>query len=600
MNNTIKNRCEININDTWNLADIFATDSEWQAEYESLLNDITKLESYKGKLNNAANLLEFLRLYDEFDVRLSKLYSYANCSADVDTTNGFYQDLRGKAIGLVADVNKVTSFYKNEILDLTEAEINSFFDEYDALLEYKTPILNIRRKKAHILSEKEEKILAAVGVLADSPDNIASVFRDADLVFPPVLDKDGNSHTLSNGTFVPLLESADRVLRKNTYDAYYKTLGGFKNTVAATLDAQFKTLKFYSEARGYKNTLSAALDSTRVPEEVYQNLIETVHNNLDKMYAYVNLRKKVLGVDILAMYDVYTPIVSDFDKEIPYFKAKQTVLDALSVLGQDYIEVLNTAFDNRWIDVYENKGKRSGAYCSSNARPHPYVLLNQKDNLESMFTIAHELGHAMHSYLSTKNQPVCTADYVIFVAEVASTVNEVLLMRYLLKKATDKKEKAYLLNHFLDQFKGTLFRQTMFAEFELKMGTLAESGATLTAEILSDEYLKLNKLYFGENMESDDNIALEWARIPHFFYNYYVFQYATGFSAAVKIADNILENGKEAAEQYKKFLSSGGSDAPVELLKIAGVNMNTPEPINTALELFGNTVKELEQLISDY
>lgn len=599
MNKAIKNRCEIDVQDTWNLADIFATDADWQAEYDLCLADLPKLQSYKGRLNSAENLLEFFRLFDTADVRISKLYSYANCSSDVDTTNGFYQDLRGKALALVADVNKATSFYKNEILDLDESEIESFFLTCAELSEYKTPIFNIRRKKEHILSEKEEKLLAAVGILADSPDNIAGVFRDADLTFPPVLDKDGNSHALSQGTFVPLLESADRVLRKNTYNTYYATLGGFKNTVAATLDAQFKTIKFYSDARGYKNTLSASLDATRVPETVYHNLIESVHKNLNKMYDYVSLRKKVLGVESLAMYDVYTPVVSDFDREIPYNEAKNTVLDALSVLGDDYTEVLNTAFNNRWIDVYENKGKRSGAYCSSNARPHPYVLLNQKDNLESMFTIAHELGHAMHSYLSTKNQPVCTADYVIFVAEVASTVNEVLLMRYLLKNATEKEEKAYLLNHFLDQFKGTLFRQTMFAEFELKMGNLVESGATLTADVLCEEYRKLNELYFGHDMQTDDNIALEWARIPHFFYNYYVFQYATGFSAAVKIADNILKNGAYAAEQYKKFLSSGGSDAPVELLKIAGVDMSTPEPIDTALQLFGDTVKELEKLISE-
>jgi len=391
--------------------------------------------------------------------------------------------------------------------------------------------------------------------------------------------------------------SDDRVLRKNTFDTYYKRMGEFRNTVAATLDSQFKQLMFFSTARGYESTIAASLDRTEVPVNVYLNLIEAVHNNLDKMYRYVALRKKMLGVDELHMFDVYTPIVADADAAITFEQAKETVLEALAVLGEDYTALLKEGFDNRWIDVYENVGKRGGAYSTGSGKPHPYVLLNHKDNLDSQFTLAHEMGHALHSYHSTKHQPTNTADYVIFVAEVASTCNEVLLMRHLLNKTTDKKQRAYLINHFLDQFKGTVYRQTMFAEFELAMGQLAESGQALTADVLSKKYHELNKLYFGPDMVSDEGIALEWTRIPHFFYNYYVFQYATGFSAAVAIANRILSEGAPAVADYKKFLSGGCSTDPISLLKIAGVDMSTPDPVNSALKLFGELVEELESLL---
>ena len=433
--------------------------------------------------------------------------------------------------------------------------------------------------------------------MAQSPDNIGSVFRNADLKFPEVEDKDGEKHQLTNGSFVPLLESSDRVLRKNAFDAYYGRLGEFKNTIASTLDAEFKQRRFFAAARKYPNTLAAALDETEVPQEVYLNLIEAVHANLDKMYRYVSLRKKILGVDELHMYDVYTPIVADAAEKISYAQAKETVLEALQVLGDDYVELLKEGFNNRWIDVYENEGKRGGAYSSGNSRPHPYVLLNHKDTLDSMFTLAHEMGHALHSYHSCKVQPVSTSEYVIFVAEVASTCNEVLLMRHLLAKTMDRKQRAYLINHFLDSFKGTVYRQTMFAEFELEIGRMAERGEALTADALSARYHELNKLYFGPDMVSDDGIALEWARIPHFFYNYYVFQYATGFSAAVAIANRILSEGESAVADYKKFLSSGGSSDPISLLKIAGVDMSTPDPVNSALQLFGELVDEMEKLV---
>ncbi len=593
----ILKRNEVPVENTWNLADMFESDDAWLAEYEALKEIPAKITEFRGKLGeSAADLLAYYRLEDEIELRLTPLYGYASCKGDEDTANGFYQDLRGKAMSTYVAVAGAASFATPEIMAIPDETIEKFFKDEPALETYRRPIERIRRRAAHVLSPECENILATAGEIADSPDNIGSILRNADMRFPSVTDKDGNELPLTDGTFVPLLESDDVDLRKQVFETYYGRLGEFKNTIAATLDAQFKQLRFFANARKYNSTLEASLDRTEVPVEVYHNLIEAVHGNLDKMYRYVALRKKLLGVDELHMYDVYTPIVADAASEISYESAKENVLEALAVLGDDYVDLLKEGFDNRWIDVYENEGKRGGAYSSGNSRPHPYVLLNHKDNLDSMFTLAHEMGHALHSYHSTANQPVCTSDYVIFVAEVASTCNEILLMRHLLGKTTDKKERAYLINHFLDQFKGTVYRQTMFAEFELAMGKMSESGQTLTADALSEKYHELNKLYFGPDMISDDGIALEWARIPHFFYNYYVFQYATGFSAAVAIANRILSEGKPAVDDYKKFLSGGCSTDPISLLKIAGVDMSTPEPVNSALKLFEELLSEMEEL----
>ncbi|MBQ8896667.1 MAG: oligoendopeptidase F [Clostridia bacterium] len=593
----ILKRSEVPVENTWNLADMFESDDAWLAEYEALKALPAKIVEFQGKLGESAkNLLDYFKLEDEIELRLTPLYGYASCKGDEDTANGFYQDLRGKAMSTYVAIAGAASFATPEIMAIPEETLESFFKSEPELETYRRPIYRIRRRAAHVLSPECEMILATAGEMADAPDNIGSILRNADMRFPSVVDGEGNEHQLTDGTFVPLLESSDVTLRKNTFEAYYGRLGEFKNTIAATLDGQFKQLRFFANARKYNSTLEASLDRTEVPVEVYHNLIKAVHENFDKMYRYVALRKKLLGVDELHMYDVYTPIVADAASEISYSEAKETVLEALQILGEDYIELLKEGFNNRWIDVYENEGKRGGAYSSGNSRPHPYVLLNHHDNLDSMFTLAHEMGHALHSYHSTKYQPICTSDYVIFVAEVASTCNEILLMRHLLAKTTDKKERAYLINHFLDQFKGTVYRQTMFAEFELAMGEMSESGQTLTADALSAKYHELNKLYFGPDMISDDGIALEWARIPHFFYNYYVFQYATGFSAACAIASRILEEGKPAVDDYKKFLSGGCSTDPISLLKIAGVDMSTPDPVNAALKLFGELITEMEEL----
>ena len=597
-NQSIPKRSEVPEEMTWNLKDMFESDQAWMAEYEAMKEFPAKIAAFQGTLaRSAQDLLAWFRLQDEIELRLSVLMGYASCKGDEDTGNSFYQDVRGKAMNVYVSIASAAAFATPEIMAIADETLDQFYAQQPELETYRRSLYKIRRRKDHILSPAEERLLASAGEMANASENIAGVFRNADQIFPDVTDSQGNVHPLTDATFVPLLTSPDRELRRRAFETYYKQLGQYKNTIAATLDGQFKQLCFFSNARHYDSTIQASLDATEVPVSVYMNLIEAVHNNLDKMYRYVALRKKLLGVDELHMYDVYTPIVADADQAITYEQAKETVLEALQVLGDDYVDLLKEGFSNRWIDVYENVGKRSGAYSSGNSRPHPYVLLNHKVNLDCQFTLAHEMGHALHSYHSCKYQPVSTSDYVIFVAEVASTCNEVLLMRHLLKKTTDKKQRAYLINHFMDQFKGTVYRQTMFAEFELAMGKMAESGQALTADALCQKYHALNKLYFGPDMVSDDQIALEWARIPHFFYNYYVFQYATGFSAAVAIANRILKEGAPAVADYKKFLSGGCSTDPISLLKIAGVDMSSPEPVNSALALFGELVDEMEQLV---
>ena len=595
--NRLLKRSEVPQENTWKLEDIFASDDEWFKEYESLKEIPGRAAEFAGKISkDPACLLEYMKLQDEIGIRLGSLYTYASCRSDEDTANNYYQDMSGKARSVMVGIMGAAAFSGPEIMSIPDDVMENFYREQPELETYRRSIYGIRRMKEHMLSPETERVLALSGEMSGAAGNISGVLRDAEMRFPDLTDSEGNTIQLTEDNLPFLLENPDVNFRRDAFQTYYKRFSEFKNTFAATLDAQFKQLLFYTRVRNYEDTLSAALDENEVPTDVYLNLIEAVHGNLDKMYRYVRLRKKMLGLDELHMHDVYVPIVGDVAVKVPYEEAKKTVLEALAVLGEDYTDLLKKGFDERWIDVYPNEGKRGGAYSSGSGRPHPYVLLNQKDNLDSMFTLAHEMGHSLHSWYSTKNQPVSTADYVIFVAEVVSTCNEILLVRHLLKTTTDKRERMYLINHFLDSFKGTLYRQTMLAEFELMMGRMAEAGETLTADSLCEKYRKLNELYFGPDMISDEEIGLEWARIPHFFYDYYMFQYATGFSAAVAIANRILEEGAPAVEDYKKFLSSGSSSDPISLLKIAGVDMSTPAPVNSALELFGELVEELEEL----
>ena len=582
---------------TWKLEDVFESDEIWLAKFEELKALPARFAEFEGKLGrSAADLLAFMRLQDEAQVELERLDHYAHCKSDTDTADNKYIDFKGKAGMIEVQTFSAAAFAAPELIAIPEETLESFYSECPELETYRRPIYAVRRAASHTLSPECENLLAMSGEMAGTPGSVNGIFTNADLRFPDVEDACGVSHKLTNSTLVPLLEDDDPVFRKKVFDAYYGRMGEFINTFAALMDAQFKKLRFYAGARGYKGVLEAALDGNEVPVEVYHNLIDAVHSNLDKMYRYVSLRKKMLGLPELHMSDVYAPMVPGVSGKISFEQAKETVLEGLSVLGEDYVSILKEGFANRWIDVYENEGKRSGAYSTFLADPHPYVLLNHKDNTDSMFTLAHEMGHALHSYHSVKNQPVCTRQYVIFVAEVASTCNEVLLMKHLLSKTTDKVERACLINHFLDKFKGTVYRQTMFAEFERFMGETSQSGQTLTAELLCSKYLELNRLYFGPDMVSDEGISYEWARIPHFYTTYYVYQYATGFSAAVAIANRILKEGAPAVADYKEFLSSGGSSDPISLLRIAGVDMSTPEPVNDALALFGELIDELESL----
>ena len=595
----IRNRSEIPQEDKWAIEDLYPTDEAWEADLASWNQNKDTLGAFAGKLGESGKTLyDFLYLSEQANVLGGRLANYCMRRADEDTRDAKYQAMTGKFISTAVALDASVSFETPEIMAIADETLDGFYATCPQLERYRRALTNLRRRKAHILSAAEEKLMASTGEMAQAPEKIYGMLTDADMKFPDAIDGEGKPHPLSQGTFVPCQESADRALRKSAYENLYNTFASFKNTAAGLLDAQNKQLKFAAEARNYPDAFTASLDGTNVPTSVYLNLIDAVHNNLDKMHRYVRLRKKLLGVDQLHFYDIYAPLLKDVDKKIPFAQAKETVYEALAPLGEGYRAILREGFENRWIDVYQNEGKRSGAY-SADARVHPFVLLNYTGTLDSQFTLAHEMGHALHSYLSNAHQNPVDAGYVIFVAEVASTCNEALLMEYLLGRTTDKKERAYLINHFLEQFKSTLYRQTMFAEFELNVGKMVAEGKTLTADALCGEYRRLNELYFGPDIVVDDHIAMEWARIPHFYYDYYVFQYATGYAAAIALSRRILDEGAVAVNDYLNFLCGGCSKSPIDLLKGAGVDMTSPEPVNQALTLFDRLLDEMEALMED-
>lgn len=598
MSERIPQRQDVPAEHKWAIEDIYPTDAAWEEDFAAAKKMPEQIASYKGLLStDSAKLLEYLKADDDMTVVLDKLINYAQRKNDEDTRDSKYQDMVSRLEMLFVELSGAGAYVTPEILSISDETMERFYKEQPEMELYRLCIDRVRRRKAHILSEAEERIMALTGEMTGSPDNIFSMFNDADLKFPDAVDKDGNKHQVTHGSYIPLMHSNDRELRKSAFQSLYGVYESFKNTSAAVLASQVKCLTFRARARKYDSSLQAALDGNEVPVEVYKQLIEAVHENMPYMYKYVKLRKKLLGVEELHAYDLYTPIVSDIDVKIPFEQAKQEVYDSLAPMGEDYRAIFREGIENRWIDIYENEGKRSGAY-SAGARVHPYVLLNHKDTLDSEFTLAHEMGHAIHSYLSNKNQPVCYSDYVIFVAEVASTCNESLLMQHLLKITTDKKRRAYLINYFLEQFRTTLYRQTMFAEFELKINEMAENGESLTADVLCELYRKLNILYYGDDIIIDHELDMEWARIPHFYYNYYVYQYATGFSAAIALSQRILKEGEPAVKDYIGFLSGGCSKDPISLLKGAGVDMTSTKPVTEALKLFGELIDEMEELMS--
>lgn len=595
----VPERSEISSEYKWSIEDIYKSDDLWEDDYKKALSHADKIASYKGTFNVSADkLLGYFRLNDELTVLFDKLVYYAFCRRDEDTRAAVYQDMANRLEGLMVAIGGASAFVTPEILSLSDETLEKYYKDCPELGLYRRALDKIRVQREHILSENEEKILALAGEVVNSPDNIFSMFNDADLKFPDAIDKDGNSHQITHESFIPLMRSEDRTLRKSAFDGLYHTYEGFRNTSAAMLSGQIKALIFHARAKKYNSTLEAALSRNEVDTAVYHRLLDAVHDNLGLMHRYVKIRKKALGLSELHPYDLYVPIVSGADDKINFEQAKAEVYESLAPMGEDYRAIFRKGIEERWIDVYENEGKRSGGY-SAGCLVHPFVLLNHKDTLNCEFTLAHEMGHAIHSYLSNKNQPVAYADYVIFVAEVASTCNESLLMQHLLSKSTDKKRRAYLVNYFLEQFRTTLYRQAMFAEFELKINEMAERGESLTAESLCALYHKLNVEYYGEDLVVDKELDMEWARIPHFYNDYYVYQYATGFSAAIALSQRILTEGETAVRDYIGFLSGGCSKDPITLLKGAGVDMTSKYAVENALGLFSKLLDEMKELLDN-
>lgn len=593
----IPERSEISEKDKWAIHDIYATDEAWEEDLKKARGLLPRIASFAGRLGESAGvLLDFMKLQEEIELLADSLGNYAQRRSDEDARVSKYQAMVGNMMSAYVELNAAASFATPELMAIPDETMEQFYADCPDLERYRRYLDDIRRRRAHVLTPAEEKLLASAGEMASAPDTIYGMFNDADVTFPDAIDSEGNRHPLSQGTYISYMESPDRALRKSAFENLYHTYGSYKNTISAVLAAQVKQLQFFAQARKYGSSLEASLDETDVPVSVYMNLIEAVHQNMDKMHRYVKLRKKLLGVDELHMYDLYTSLVDGVDNKVSIDEAKQNVYEALAPLGEDYRRILKEGFDSRWIDVYENAGKRSGAY-SAGAKVHPFVLLNFTGTLDSQFTLAHEMGHALHSYLSNKTQAPLDAEYVIFVAEVASTCNEALFMEHQLAKTKDKKERAYLINYFMEQFRTTLYRQTMFAEFEMNIGKMAQEGTALTPDVLNAEYRRLNQLYYGEDIVVDDEIDMEWMRIPHFYYNYYVFQYATGYAAAIALSRRILREGESAVKDYLGFLSGGCSKSPIDLLKGAGVDMSTTKPVEEALALFGELIDEMDSLM---
>lgn len=595
----LPSRSEIKVEDTWKLEDIFASDDAWEKEFEEVKALIPQMEKFKGKLGESAQTLyDALQDQDELTMRVSKLYTYAHMRYDQDTTNSFYQGLNDRIKTLYTQIASALSYVTPEILSIEESKIKQYMAEHKELKLYAHALDEITRERPHILSESEEALLAQASEVLGSSSNTFGMLNNADLEFPSIKDENGEEVEITHGRYIRFLESSDRRVREEAFKAVYETYGKFKNTFASTLSGTVKKDNFSARVRHYNSARHSALSTNNIPEEVYDNLVKTVNDNLHLLHRYIDLRKKVLGIEELHMYDLYTPLVKDVKMEVSYEEAKDYILKGLKPLGEDYLNVLKEGFENRWVDVHENKGKRSGAYSSGTYGTNPYILMNWQDNVNNLFTLAHEFGHSVHSYYTRKTQPYPYGDYSIFVAEVASTCNEALLNDYLLKTIDDEKQRLYLLNHYLEGFRGTVFRQTMFAEFEHDVHMRAQNGEPLTPELLTKLYYDLNKKYFGDNLVIDEEIGLEWARIPHFYYNYYVYQYATGFSAAAALSKQILEEGDAAVERYVGFLKSGSSDYPIEVLKKAGVDMTTSQPIEEALAVFEEKLTEMERLLN--
>lgn len=598
MSNVIKKRHEIAEEYKWKLEDAYANEEVWEEDFKRVQEVLPEIEGFRGRLQESAEILyDILKRLEELQRRTEKLYVYARMRRDEDNANNHYQTLFERIERLSVQVSSTTSYVIPEITVIPVEKIEEFFQEKEELKPYRHFLEELWRQQEHILSPEEERLLAMSADLSSAAGNIFNMFNNADIKFPTIKDETGQEVELTKGRYGRYMESSDRRVRQEAFTALYSTYGKFKNTLASTLASSVKRDIFYARARKYPSVLEAALDQDNISPKVYEQLINTVHDKLDYMYRYMKLRKKMLGLDKLHMYDLYTPLVSDYRVEVPYEQAREQVLNGLKPLGDSYLSLLKAGMESGWIDVYENEGKTSGAYSWGTFDTHPYVLMNYDNKLDDVFTLAHELGHSLHSYYSNKNQPFIYSQYTIFLAEVASTVNESLLIDYLLQNSNNRQEKMYLINHYLEQFRGTVYRQTMFAEFEKIIHEKVEVGGGLTPDELCKIYRELNTLYFGPEVVIDQEIEIEWSRIPHFYSAFYVYKYATGFSAATAIKEQILKEGEPAVIRYLEFLKSGSSDYPLNLLKKTGVDLATPQPVEQALEYFGRLLDQMEELL---
>lgn len=591
-----ESREEIDSKYKWDLSSMFPSDEAFEAGLEELKAYCPKLLAFKGKISTSAQaLLEFLQLEDQMNLLLYKIINYAERKSDEDTRVAKYQAYVANATSAYTQVGEAISWFAAELLAIPAESVEKFYAEVPALEFYRRKLNKILNQREHTLSAEEEALLARAEELAVQPTNIFSMFDDADLTFDDAIDSEGKTHKLTSGSFVPLLMDGDRVLRESAFKQLYSRFGEFRNTSAAILTSQVKNLQFFSSSRKYASSLEAALAENEIPVEVYNNLIDAVHQNFPAFYKYVDLRKRVMGLDELHFWDVYTPLVDDVDMKFTYEEACDLIVKALAPMGEEYVNLVKKGLESRWVDVYETPGKRSGAYSAGGKGMNPVMLLNFQGGLDDVYTLIHEMGHSLHTYFSSHNQEITYSDYSIFVAEVASTCNEALLSHYLLEHETDPARHAYILNHFLEGFRGTIYRQCMFAEFERDISQMNADGVALNAEVLSERYGKLCAEYFGPGIELDEEIKLEWSRIPHFYYNFYVYQYCIGFSAAIALSQRILSEGESAVKDYIGYLSGGCSKTPIELLRGAGVDMATPDPVNAALKYFGELVDQLEQ-----
>ncbi|MGL9872432.1 oligoendopeptidase F [Enterococcus sp. DIV0872a] len=591
-------REELPENLTWDLTKIFSSDQEFDEKYLELSEKLKKSEKYKGTLDQGASqfldAIEFvLSVYRQTEI----IYVYAHLKNDQDTGNTEYQALYARASSLFSKVSEAVSWFEPEILQLSDERIWQYFKEEPKLEVYRHYIQQIVDNRAHVLSADQESLLAGAGEIFEASSDTFAVLNNADLVFPTIEGENGEKVQLSHGVYGQLLESTDRSVREAAFKGLYSVYEQFRNTFASTLSTHIKGHNFKAKVRNYSSAREASLSNNHIPESVYDTLVAVVNKHLPLLHRYMELRERLLEVEKLHMYDLYTPVLGEAPITFTYEEAKEKALEALKPMGEEYMTIVEKAFSERWIDVVENKGKRSGAYSSGSYDTNPYILLNWHDTLDQLFTLVHEMGHSVHSYFTRSNQPYVYGDYSIFLAEIASTTNENILTEYLLETEKDPRVRAYVLNHYLDGFKGTVFRQTQFAEFEHFMHTEDEKGVPLTSEYLSDSYGKLNAKYYGPAVEEDPEIKFEWSRIPHFYYNYYVFQYSTGFSAASALAKRILSQEPDALENYLAYLKAGNSDYPVEVMKKAGVDMTQAAYIEDAMSMFEQRLNELEELI---